>query len=44
VVIVIVTAASVQDRGGAKPALAHLRDWYERITLIGPTAPTPESS
>ncbi|MFC5827263.1 transposase [Nonomuraea insulae] len=32
--VVIVTAASVQDRDGAKRALALLRDWYERITLI----------
>ena len=32
--VVIVTAASVQDRDGAKPALALLRDWYERIALI----------
>ncbi|WP_344990791.1 IS5 family transposase [Nonomuraea helvata] len=32
--VVIVTAASVQDRDGAKPALARLRDWYERIALI----------
>ncbi|WP_198654351.1 transposase [Nocardia aurea] len=32
--VVIVTAAGVQDRDGAKPALARLRDWYERIVLI----------
>ncbi|MGP3921230.1 transposase [Nonomuraea sp. 10N515B] len=32
--VVIVTAAGVQDRDGAKPALARLHDWYERITLI----------
>ncbi|HEX4811162.1 MAG TPA: transposase [Nonomuraea sp.] len=32
--VVVVTAASVQDRDGVKPALARLRDWYERITLI----------
>jgi transposase len=32
--VVIVTAASVQDRDGAKPALERLRDWYERISLI----------
>jgi transposase len=32
--VVIVTAASVQDRDGAQPALARLRDWYERISLI----------
>ncbi|NBE97509.1 transposase [Nonomuraea sp. KC401] len=32
--VVIVTAASVQDRDGAKPALERLRDWYERIKLV----------
>jgi transposase len=32
--VVIVTAAGVQDRDGAKPALERLRDWYERISLI----------
>nr|WP_312882826.1 transposase [Streptosporangium album] len=32
--VVIVTAAGVQDRDGAKPALEHLRDWYERISPI----------
>jgi transposase len=32
--VVIVTAAGIQDRDGAKPALERLRDWYERITLI----------
>ncbi|MEC4018270.1 IS5 family transposase [Streptomyces sp. H27-D2] len=32
--VVVVTAASVQDRDGAKPALAFLRELFERITLI----------
>jgi transposase len=32
--VVIVTAAGVQDRDGAKPALERLRDWYERIALV----------
>ncbi|MGJ6969688.1 IS5 family transposase [Streptosporangium sp. G11] len=32
--VVMVTAAGVQDRDGAKPALERLRDWYERISLI----------
>lgn len=32
--VVTVTAASVQDRDGAKPALARLRDWYERIAFL----------
>ncbi|MFI7638438.1 IS5 family transposase [Nonomuraea sp. NPDC049400] len=31
---VIVTAAGIQDRDGAGPALERLRDWYERITPI----------
>jgi len=32
--VVLVTAASVQDRDGARPALEILRDWYERISLV----------
>lgn len=32
--VVLVTAASVQDRDGARPALAFLREVYERITLV----------
>ncbi|MGW0633242.1 IS5 family transposase [Streptomyces sp. NPDC002758] len=32
--VVMVTAASVQDRDGARPALAFLRELYERITLV----------
>ncbi|MFI7469621.1 transposase [Nonomuraea sp. NPDC049377] len=32
--VVIITAAGVQDRDGAKPALERLRDWHERISLI----------
>jgi transposase len=31
---VMVTAASVQDRDGARPALTFLRELYERITLV----------
>jgi transposase len=31
---VLVTAANVQDRDGARPALTILREWYERITLV----------
>ncbi|WP_171075194.1 transposase [Nonomuraea basaltis] len=32
--VVLVTAASVQDRDGARPALERLHDWYEKIILI----------
>ncbi|MEU1599889.1 transposase [Streptomyces sp. NPDC005708] len=32
--IVLVTAANVQDRDGARPALEFLRDLYERIVLV----------
>lgn len=32
--VVLVTAASVQDRDGARPALAFLRELYERIILV----------
>lgn len=32
--VVVVTAANVQDRDGARPALERLHDWYEKITLI----------
>ncbi|MEU1596613.1 IS5 family transposase [Streptomyces sp. NPDC005708] len=32
--VVLVTAASVQDRDGARPALTFLRELYERITLV----------
>jgi transposase len=32
--VVIVTAASAQDRDGAEPALERLHDWYERISLV----------
>jgi transposase len=31
--VIIVTAASLQDRDGAKPALERLRDRHEQITL-----------
>jgi transposase len=34
VLVVLVTAANVQDRDGARPALTILREWYERITLV----------
>jgi transposase len=34
VLVVMVTAANIQDRDGARPVLERLRDWYERITLI----------
>ncbi|MGG2464430.1 hypothetical protein ACO0M4_32505 [Streptomyces sp. RGM 3693] len=43
--VVLVTAASVQDRDGARPSLEFLRELYERITLVcGATATTPASS
>ncbi|MGW9029964.1 IS5 family transposase [Streptomyces sp. NPDC055722] len=32
--VVLVTAASVQDRDGARPALEFLHELYERITLV----------
>ena len=32
--VVLVTAASVQDRDGARPALERLRDLFEKITLV----------
>ncbi|MEN8649716.1 IS5 family transposase [Streptomyces sp. 21So2-11] len=32
--VVMVTTASVQDRDGAKPALSHLRELFESITLV----------
>ncbi|MDX3530772.1 transposase [Streptomyces sp. ID05-39B] len=34
VLVVVVTAANVQDRDGARPALELLRDLYERIVLV----------
>lgn len=34
VLVVLVTAASVQDRDGARPALEFLRDLYEKVTLV----------
>ncbi|WP_232852606.1 IS5 family transposase [Nocardia acididurans] len=32
--VVVVTAASVQDRDGARTALTLLREWFEKISLI----------
>lgn len=32
--VVMVTTASVQDRDGARPALRHLRELFETITLV----------
>ncbi|MGW3917544.1 IS5 family transposase [Streptomyces sp. NPDC005070] len=32
--VVMVTTASVQDRDGAQPALSHLRDLFESISLV----------
>ncbi|MGW4048607.1 IS5 family transposase [Streptomyces sp. NPDC004721] len=34
VLVVLVTAANVQDRDGARPALELLRDLYERVVLV----------
>lgn len=34
VLVVLVAAANVQDRDGARPALELLRDLYERIVLV----------
>ncbi|MEG8184614.1 transposase [Nocardia terpenica] len=36
--VVHVTAASVQDRHGARVALARLRELFTTIALVGPTA------
>ncbi|MFC4910203.1 transposase [Actinomadura gamaensis] len=32
--VVVVTAASVQDRDGARLALTRLRDWFDKTSLI----------
>jgi transposase len=32
--VVLVTAASVQDRDGARPALKYLREVFEKVTLV----------
>lgn len=32
--VVVVTAACIQDRDGAKPVLEIMREWYEKITLV----------
>ncbi len=43
-VIVLVTAASVQDRDGARPTLEAVRKAFPTISLVWATAGTPASS
>ena len=40
---VVVHAADIQDRDGAKLVLSKLQGRFPRLRLFGPTAPTPDS-
>jgi hypothetical protein len=42
--VVSVTAASVQDRDGAQVALELAHGWYRRLVHVSPTGPTRDGS